>query len=681
MESLDLILLLNPCLMALTLGSLQNILYVALGLGMVIFFHELGHFAVAKWCDVHVEQFSIGFGPAILAKRWGETVYALRAIPFGGYVQMLGQDDADPSQLTSEEIAADPRSFSSKPVWQRMAIISAGVIMNLITGLIFCAIAFAMGVESVPAIVGSVEPGHPAWVAGLERGDKIEKMGGRTIRSFEEVSISAALSTGPIDVEGRRRDDTPFKTVVVPDTSGNRPSIGVSFSSSLRLMKFLNGDPTVMPGTPAASAEPPLQGLDLITHVDDVEVKSFQDLEDRLVSKGGETVTLTVRRPPVNAAGVPDLDAPGEEIKSRVGPGFFRTLGLSMDTGPVTAVRLGSPAQKAGFLAKDKIVKVGDRAIGTALNPLRLPDELSQMAGKEIEITVARQKDGGGNQEVVLKVTPESSPGWLDAPLRAGDALAIPAIGVAIQVVPVVLSVDPGSPAEAAGIKPGQRILKLALLPHPDEGSGPDAKTVEVDLGSDKEKNVNNWAFAFVQLQRYPLRKATLTIKEDSETRTLDLEPVADKEWPYPRRGFAMYPARTTQQAKSFSEAFKMGYANMEKSVLNIYMTLRSLFTGHLSVFELHGPLGIARAAYEISKLGISSLLIFLGFLSANLAVINFLPIPMLDGGHMVFLGYEAITRRKPNEKVQIAATYAGMAFVLGLMLFVICLDLFVHKF
>src|SRR5690606_19485457 len=66
-----------------------NILYVAIGLGLVIFFHELGHFAVAKWCDVFVERFSIGFGPILIARKWGETEYALSAIPFGGYVKML----------------------------------------------------------------------------------------------------------------------------------------------------------------------------------------------------------------------------------------------------------------------------------------------------------------------------------------------------------------------------------------------------------------------------------------------------------------------------------------------------------------------------------------------------------------------------------------------------------------
>src|SRR5688500_8976578 len=112
---------------------LLNILTVALGLGLVIFFHELGHFAVAKWCDVNVEWFSIGFGPILLSRKWGETEYALSAIPFGGYVKMLGQDDVDPSQQTSEEVAQDPRSYTAKSVPQRMAIISAGVTMNIIT--------------------------------------------------------------------------------------------------------------------------------------------------------------------------------------------------------------------------------------------------------------------------------------------------------------------------------------------------------------------------------------------------------------------------------------------------------------------------------------------------------------------------------------------------------------------
>src|ERR1700687_1547861 len=116
-------LLLAALNLAPLLAKAMSILLVLVGIGLVIFFHELGHFAVAKWCDVFVERFSIGFGPILWSRKYGETEYALSAIPFGGYVKMLGQDDMDPSQLTSEELAKAPRSYSAKSVSQRMAII------------------------------------------------------------------------------------------------------------------------------------------------------------------------------------------------------------------------------------------------------------------------------------------------------------------------------------------------------------------------------------------------------------------------------------------------------------------------------------------------------------------------------------------------------------------------------
>ena len=151
-----------------------SIMWAALGLGLVIFFHEMGHFAVAKWCNVNVERFSIGFGPVLFSRKWGETEYALSLIPFGGYVKMLGQDDADPSQLTNEQIAEDPRSYLAKNVWQRMAIISAGVIMNVITAVMFVGCAFAIGVDLPPNVIGEARPGMPAWIAGIKPDDRIE---------------------------------------------------------------------------------------------------------------------------------------------------------------------------------------------------------------------------------------------------------------------------------------------------------------------------------------------------------------------------------------------------------------------------------------------------------------------------------------------------------------------------
>ena len=169
------------CVLAVSLSNIQNILIVALGLGLVIFFHELGHFAVAKWCNVNVERFSIGFGPILFSWKWGETEYALSLIPFGGYVKMLGQDDADPAQMTSVEVEQDPRSYIAKNVPQRMAIISAGVIMNIITGLLFFAFAFGVGVKVPPSELGTVFVGKPAWKAGIQEGDRLTRINGRDI--------------------------------------------------------------------------------------------------------------------------------------------------------------------------------------------------------------------------------------------------------------------------------------------------------------------------------------------------------------------------------------------------------------------------------------------------------------------------------------------------------------------
>ncbi len=230
-----------------------NILWVAVGLGLVIFFHELGHFAVAKWCDVNVERFSIGFGPILWSFKRGETEYALSLIPFGGYVKMLGQDDMDATQMTNEEIAQDPRSYSAKSVPQRMAIISAGVIMNIITGMLFFAIAFNIGVETPPAVIGGTQPGSPAWQAGLDYGDRITQINDREVDSFSDIMRGVALTSGTLTVEGDYRDGGKFKDDIIPDGSGTRRIIGAApMRDSLKIIS--PKDPKIALFQPNSSA-------------------------------------------------------------------------------------------------------------------------------------------------------------------------------------------------------------------------------------------------------------------------------------------------------------------------------------------------------------------------------------------------------------------------------------------
>src|SRR6476620_7912675 len=192
------------------------ILKVAVGLGGVIFVHELGHFLVALACGVKVEKFMIGFdiGSYKLSWRRGETEYGIGILPLGGYVKMLGQDD-DPAHIkeqmeksqvdvhsanakaikgpNGEKYYVDRRSYLAKSVPQRMAIISAGVIMNVIFAFIFATVAYGMGVPYQPSIVSNTTPGLPAWRAGIEPGDEIIEFGKHKNPSFTQLLGSVTL--------------------------------------------------------------------------------------------------------------------------------------------------------------------------------------------------------------------------------------------------------------------------------------------------------------------------------------------------------------------------------------------------------------------------------------------------------------------------------------------------------
>ncbi|WP_397571509.1 RIP metalloprotease RseP [Schlesneria sp. T3-172] len=655
-------------------NNLTNVGLAAIGLGLVIFLHELGHFAVAKWCNVFVERFSIGFGPVLFSRKWGETEYALSLIPFGGYVKMLGQDDADPSQLTNEEIAQDPRSYVAKSVFQRMAIISAGVIMNVLTALLFFVIVFKTGFPTSPSQIGNVRPGMPAWEAGLDAGDRINKINDSSVSTFPELQLAVALSSGPLKLEGTHADGSPFQVTVNPDASGNHPRIGVTPMESLTVYQ-------ISPSHATARATPPFRRGDRIQKVNDTPVATSVDFHREVAANAGATLTVTVQR--AKDENGETLPEPTTETIT-ITDNFFRTLGLTLDSGPIAAVRQGSPAEKAGLRKNDKLAVLDGLNIGTQIDPLKLPVEFAKRAGKEIEVIVTRQNTGAGQESVTLKLTPDNIPGWLDQPVQEGEPLSIPSIGAAFHILPVILSVEPGSSAEKLGVKPGP-IKKLSLTRRetvpPTQDEIKDAvHTINLD-DADGKKNRNNCAFAFWRVQQLPDRKVTLTVLEDGKLKDIELEPQPDPEWPLPIIGLGLEAEQLVQKADTLGQACMMSFAHTKSSALNIYLTLRSLVTGRVSYKELHGPLGIANAAYQVAQQGWIAMLLFLGFLSVNLAVLNFLPIPVLDGGHMVFLIWEAVTRRRPSERVMIGATYAGFAFLLCLMALVLYLDLFIHPF
>jgi regulator of sigma E protease len=179
---------------------IDTILVAAVILGALIFVHELGHFAAAKLFGVGVRRFSLGFGPRVLARKLGETEYCLSAIPLGGYVKMIGEA---PGEVL--EPAEAPRSFTTKPLLSRFAIVLAGPLFNLLFALALFGLVFALyGLPILSPEIGEVRPGFPAARAGLRVGDVVVAIGGRQVERWDQLAEVIRANSGraiPITVE------------------------------------------------------------------------------------------------------------------------------------------------------------------------------------------------------------------------------------------------------------------------------------------------------------------------------------------------------------------------------------------------------------------------------------------------------------------------------------------------
>ena len=171
---------------------MSSVLAFIIVIGILVFIHELGHFLVAKWCRVGVETFSLGFGPKIVQKRIGETVYCISAIPLGGYVKMVGEEQG--KAISKEDV---PRSFSHKKLYKKFMIVAAGPVFNfLLAILIFYFLYQFSGMYLVKPVVGEVSKGTPASEAGIKPGDAIREINGNPVESWSDMAGLIMQSNG-----------------------------------------------------------------------------------------------------------------------------------------------------------------------------------------------------------------------------------------------------------------------------------------------------------------------------------------------------------------------------------------------------------------------------------------------------------------------------------------------------
>ncbi|MEO1495899.1 MAG: site-2 protease family protein [Planctomycetota bacterium] len=656
----------------------------ALALGFVIFVHELGHFAVAKMCGVRCEKFFVGFdvGGYKVSKQIGETEYGVGILPLGGYVKMFGQDDnvanlaeqleqskqlegsPDAKEIigpSGDKLWVDRRSYLAKSVPQRMAIISAGVVMNVIFAFIFAWIAFGVGVPETPAKIGFASPGGPAWEAGLRTGDRIAVLNGIESPTFNQLIqqvILTDLDQG-LAMTIERPNTEPFDVKVQPRMADLAPRIKVQPT----MLPVLRKKDPVVAAAPSSQAEGDgFQPEDRITAVNGEPVESYADLAGLLIKYQSEPITYTLQR-----------KGSKEEATTTVSPNPMERLGIVATLGPIAAVQNGSPAADAGLAVGDRLLQLNGAPIGAganAIDPLTLDDYLAEASvdgSEEVTLTVLR---AGESSPAEVTLQPRSVR-WS---VRSGDnePLGIESLGVACPLLANVAGVVADSPAAEAGLAPGDSLTEVTLRSSDAEADGLTSQKIVIELGEGKQ----SWPVIMQLIQdKTPGLEVDLQIDRGGEAVSVTLAPAPSATQFWPPRGIGIQTLQENRQVDSWSERASLAWEETTSQLSGIFRLLQKL-GGQVSVKALGGPVMIAQVTGQSAFQGWGPLLMTLTMFSANLAVLNFLPIPVLDGGHMVFLAYEGLTGRPANERIVMALHVAGMIFLLSLMAMVFTLDI-----
>lgn len=637
-----------------------DILVFLLVLGVLIFVHELGHFVAAKACNIYVDRFSLGMPPRIFGFKYGETDYCIGLLPIGGYVKMAGQEDAPLSEEERESTyggVPPERWFNNKPIWQRAIVLVAGPAMNLVLAVAIYAFMAGYGrdvpLQTVETRIGFVEADSPAQTApmyittegqatdftkdpdseGWMTGDRIVRINGKETTRFIDIVVAAILGPGKeatveIERKGSDGETVRYLSLIEPkilddDSAATRYGVRPFQTALVR---------HVLPDSPAK-----VQGLlpgDVIQSVDGTVV-------DRT------TFSLLVRRLPdgsdLNIELLREGKVIGMELHTRREGSFadiafdpmLNSLAGIGDDAPPPVLLDDTRLLKAWGLNKgDRILAInGDPEAGTALRRLA---RLNSTA--DLVLSVERHRPFYDMSKETVEENVSLPLDDVIHALTGVDGSTLPKIGLiekdfkeksGLQRKDIVIEVD-GEPATVARLREIERTR----------------------IGETVPIKVRRPSMGFGQLQSEEEFMSELTIGSIQQIGVV-------------------WGTETIFQRESVGQIIPYAVDESYRQVTQIATVLKGLFTGNLSPKLLGGPVMIGDVVMDAFKSGFFVLLEITAIISINLAVFNLLPLPVLDGGQLMFLLIETIRRRPVSIKVVEKVQQVGFFLIIGMLIFV----------
>ncbi|MEM7754186.1 MAG: site-2 protease family protein [Planctomycetota bacterium] len=709
------------------LGTVFDLAIVVLGFSTIVVIHELGHFLAARWAKIRVLAFAVGFGPALLSYRKGlglrrgsseaeyhdklgaelakhsdrsdhaavrdevarslsPTEYRLNALPLGGYVRMLGQEDLNPGAVSE---ATD--SYQSVPVYKRMVVISAGVIFNLITAAVMFVLVFMVGLEVEPSKIGYVRPGSPAAAAGLQTGDTVLSIDGDAAQRFDDVSLATAMAKAGSSLEfvvDRPGVAEPIALDVEPQKGrlSGLLEIGVGPAQTVTI-----ADPGTQAGRDEArqllareglvGVEP---GMTLVGATIDGEAvetpAAFTDVIALFTRAGPAPVVLTFRGE--DGASVEVETRARAELEQglvKIGTGFTAIEHVAGLVPVMSVAEDTEPAQ--GLEAGDVFARID----GTEFpSPPRGLYEVRGSRGEEIDLRLLRSAGDGqprASVPLMVSVSRAGTVGFFwDHTARSDTLLA--ATPTVFASVNDDMALD--LPAEDLSFRPGSRVVAVngeavetlidvrgalvrAIESIQTEGvDEPTAAEVGVELRLAGPATVGDAGAG----DATPTYIETLVLDAESVARIMALG------WEPPFSSALFEAEQTFLKAGNPVAAVGMGLHETKRVILSTYLTFARLFQGTVRVEHLKGPVGIAHIGTIVAGRGFVWLVFFFALISVNLAVINFLPLPIVDGGQFLMLLYEQFAGKPLPIAVQNGLTLIGLLGIGTIFLIVTFNDL-----